>query len=298
MPTAATPWSSASPAARHSTHENRVHKPGAATEGGAEQGTKASENKGKWLASTSGRGQRLLSFRGESGDILKPPPKKGGSRDNLKQPELPALLQRSSTARTRKVSQINWRKLKPSEDATGGLSQPSQGLAPTATCPTPGARVRLALGPATQNDSPAPRHARFSGSPQLGEPNSDPPPWCEWLLVRDAGTLPAREGTLPRAAAASPHPVHPRGTRRSPGTLPQPRVFPETHSCHPQADPRSVGNSRAPAPRAAPYRRCPRSAGSGGPAAATVQAELHENHRKTTYKKEEIRITWLAIWID
>ena len=30
---------------------------------------------------------------------------------------------------------------------------------------------------------------------------------------------------------------------------------------------------------------------------ATVQAEL-ENHRKTTYKKEEIRITWLAIWID
>lgn len=66
--------------------------------------------------------------------------------------------------------------------------------------------------------------------------------------MRDAGTLPAREGTLPRAAAASPHPVHPRGTRRSPGTLPQPRVFPETHSCHPQADPWSVGNSRAPAP--------------------------------------------------
>ena len=130
----------------------------------------------------------------------------------------------------------------------GGLSQPSQGLAPTATCPTPGARVRLALGPATQNDSPAPIHARFSGSPQLGEPNSDPPSRCEWLLVRDAGTLPAREGTLPRAAAASPHPVHPRGTRRSPGTLPQPRVFPETRSCHPQADPRSSGNSRAPAP--------------------------------------------------
>ena len=80
-PTAATPWSSTLQAAK-SIHKNSVQKQGTATEDqeGRRARTKASEDKWERRASTSQRGQRLLSFWRESGDILKPTPQKEAAK--------------------------------------------------------------------------------------------------------------------------------------------------------------------------------------------------------------------------
>lgn len=124
---------------------------------------------------------------------------------------------------------------------------------------------------------PVPRHVRFPVFLQLVKSNSPlrrDPTGVIGFRCRTRGHLLASEGSTPQPTSspaakccrglASSCP--PTKSRRSPRTQPrshfralllQPRVFPETHSCHPQAGGRSIWNSRAGAAWPPPGRALP-----------------------------------------